>query len=635
MGARASTLAALAAVATAIVACTDASDPVDARSDTTKVTATCTTDGDCDDQRTCTIDRCTPDEGGVLHCTWSVAPDACLVGNVCAAPGEARPGNPCQACDPASDPQAWSVRADATPCDDGDACTTATACTSGACRGAALDCDDDDPCTRDRCEAATGCVYERFVGASCDDGVRCTIDDRCGADACAGMADPGDDGDPCTVDACNDIAGCTHTATDGLACDDGDACTTGELCRAGACVGGSVRSCDDGNTCTVDACDPDAGCAHLPTLSPCCIGVDSVCDDLDPCTDDACDPLTGACSYAANRAECDDGDPCTLDDVCVDRACTGGRERDCSDGNPCTADTCEPSLPGLCLRTPLASGACDDGLACSTGDACQGGRCVADTSQCVCVPDLSVDGVKLTSVAIGDSGHPGQGLDVDQKPATCAPEGTCSGGIDNQLSVIPSLANTSLADPVTSGQVMLGVELSSLATSPVEVAFYQARLVAAGCNHMTQTCDYLVDRAFLDALTCEPVARIAATVSGNTLTGGGPGTSLPFEIPFDEDTALQVVIANLRIQATLTRSGGEVTGLTGVLGGAVPKQTLLDGIGNLPDGTIPGVSTQAALQLVDLLVQNDIDTNGDNVKDAASIGVKIIGIDARLVGVAP
>ncbi|MCC6620887.1 MAG: hypothetical protein IT385_06510 [Deltaproteobacteria bacterium] len=625
-------LLSMTACAAALVACGDSDDAADAARDSAQTTPTCATDADCDDQRTCTIDRCLADDGGALHCTWSVAPGACFIGNVCADTGEARPGDPCAVCDPAT-PLLWSVVADATPCDDGDACTRDTACSQGACRGTALDCDDGDTCTRDRCDAATGCVYERVVGATCDDGVRCTIDDRCDEETCAGVANPCDDGDPCTLDACNEVEGCTHAATEGLACEDGDACTSDDLCVDGACAAGAPTSCDDGNLCTVDTCDPDAGCAHLPTLSPCCIGVDSICDDLDPCTDDACDPLTGACSYVANTAVCDDGDPCTLDDACADSVCVGGRAYDCSDGNPCTADSCEASLPGLCLRQPLSTGACDDGLACSTGDACQAGSCVADTSACVCVPDLAVDGVKLTSIAIGESGHPGDGLDVDQKPATCAPEGSCSGGVDNTLSVISALANGSLADAVTSGQVMLVIELGSLAANPVEVAVYQARLVNAGCNHMTQTCDYLVDRAFLDALTCEPVARLTANVSGNTLTGGGPGTSLPFSIPFDEDTSLEVVIANLRIQATITRSGNETTGLTGLLGGAVPKQTLMDGIASLPDGTIPGVSTAAALQLVDLLVQNDIDTNGDGVKDAASIGVKIIAIDARLTGV--
>ncbi|MFO0746175.1 MAG: hypothetical protein U1F43_10945 [Myxococcota bacterium] len=241
--------------------------------------------------------------------------------------------------------------------------------------------------------------------------------------------------------------------------------------------------------------------------------------------------------------------------------------------------------------------------------------------------------MKLTMVAVGASAGPGDGLDVDQNPATCAPSGSCSDGIDNTLSVIASFANGPLGDAVASGQVMLVLEIGPLDADPIEVAVYQAKLVTPGCDFQTQTCDYDVDHSFLDPITCEPVARIPAHLNGNQLVGGGPGTSLPFEIPFDADTSLDVVIANLRIEATITRSGNQVSGLSGILGGAVPKQTLLEGIQSLPDDAFQGVSKDAVVQLIDVLVENDIDTNGDGAKDAASIGVKMNGIDANLVGV--
>lgn len=47
-----------------------------------------------------------------------------------------------------------------------------------------------------------------------------------------------DDGDPCTVDTCDSVAGCARTsAPDGTSCDDGNACTLADRCQGGACVG--------------------------------------------------------------------------------------------------------------------------------------------------------------------------------------------------------------------------------------------------------------------------------------------------------------------------------------------------------------------------------------------------------------
>ncbi|HET8931920.1 MAG TPA: hypothetical protein VFN67_00700 [Polyangiales bacterium] len=61
----------------------------------------------------------------------------------------------------------------------------------------------------------------------------------CGEMAC----DPTeiDDGDPCTIDACDADGSVTHTpAADGTSCDDGDACNGHECCVAGKCVNPKV-----------------------------------------------------------------------------------------------------------------------------------------------------------------------------------------------------------------------------------------------------------------------------------------------------------------------------------------------------------------------------------------------------------
>ncbi|HZP42169.1 MAG TPA: S8 family serine peptidase [Candidatus Binatia bacterium] len=72
-----------------------------------------------------------------------------------------------------------------------------------------------------------------------------------------------DDGNVCTVDACADDGVCRH---DALVCpDDGNVCDGVATCDPGVgCVRSFPLVCDDGDDCTVDACDRVLGCGHLP-----------------------------------------------------------------------------------------------------------------------------------------------------------------------------------------------------------------------------------------------------------------------------------------------------------------------------------------------------------------------------------
>ncbi|HUL58457.1 MAG TPA: PQQ-dependent sugar dehydrogenase [Anaeromyxobacteraceae bacterium] len=83
-----------------------------------------------------------------------------------------------------------------------------------------------------------------------------------------------DDGDPCTVDACDPATGIvTH-----------------------------APAADDGNPCTIDACDPLTGVVtHVP----------AEVDDGIACTVDRCDPATGAISHVPSFALCAAGEVCS------------------------------------------------------------------------------------------------------------------------------------------------------------------------------------------------------------------------------------------------------------------------------------------------------------------------------------
>lgn len=132
-----------------------------------------------------------------------------------------------------------------------------------------------------------------------------------------------DDGNPCTIDACDSSEQCliTHPPV----------------------------NCDDSNLCTVDSCNPASGCVSSPI----------VCTDNDNCTVNACDPLTGHC--VAPPVECPAGQSCDP----ANGECAGA---DPCVPNPCVNGVCEPAgqgcLSGLTCTPPPQPGYtcfCDPG----------------------------------------------------------------------------------------------------------------------------------------------------------------------------------------------------------------------------------------------------------------------------------
>jgi hypothetical protein len=126
--------------------------------------------------------------------------------------------------------------------------------------------------------------------SDCDDLNACTLD-VCVDSLCQNTPVVCDDHNPCTDDTCDPQTGCHAVADDTNTCDDGNACTSADACVSGVCVGGPAPDCDDDNVCTIDACDTLSGCTHT-ALS---------CDDGIPCTDDTCDPQLG-CQHTDNCA---------------------------------------------------------------------------------------------------------------------------------------------------------------------------------------------------------------------------------------------------------------------------------------------------------------------------------------------
>jgi hypothetical protein len=357
----------------------------------------CESDADCpNDEDECNgVLVCSALEGGGKGCQLAVETVV-----VCPVPD-----NPCltAACEPATGECLQKTLA-GSACEDGDLCTVNDVCDDGGtCVGDETVCEDEDPCTSDACSEATGaCLFEPSSGLSCSDGDPCTTGDACNQGTCVGSPKLCDDGNGCTVDACDGATGtCASEPALGAACDDENACTDGDACDGDGTCGGEPISCEDENPCTGTNCEAAIGCVFTPLTIPCDDG--NACTGPDVCKGGICD---------LGPISCDDAVACTGDWCDEETGC--GHEADngaCDDGNPCTEDICD-AVAG-CIHTPLSEGACEDGNACTVEDACVGGACVGLVADCDDGFACTLDGcekddgcVHQASAEVCDDGNP-------------------------------------------------------------------------------------------------------------------------------------------------------------------------------------------------------------------------------------
>ncbi len=592
-----------------------------------------------DDGRPCTDNLC----DGKGNCASVLQAGKCLINGLCRDEGVASPEDVCKVCRPSKSLAEWSRAADGHACDAAgvlEVCEEAPAasCKAGVCVPELIvpkGCDDGNPCTQDSCDDVEGCKYTQVSGPAC------VLDDRCQVGQCnQGMCvippDAScDDGNQCTDDVCDPATGCINTLLNDVPCDDGDACTERGTCFQGECRSEPVN-CDDGNVCTVNSCHPVLGC--YPTLieNACCEAGRSKCDDDNVCTNDDCDESGEGCIYTFNTAACNDRNSCTVSDTCDEGECIG-IQMNCSDGNQCTRDWCEN---GKCLHENLTGTPCDDGLECSTGDTCQNGVCEPDDiSGCLCQPTFASAVSKLISLKIENNGQTGNALNLDGKPG-CAPADNCCCGLDNALGPLAGIpaAADGIKKAIEEGSIMLMFEHRGLRTDgqAYTLAFYAGDLdpANASCNFQTQTCNYLVDRAIIDDETCEPLVSLDnAKISGGKLVAGGIGYTFPFDLPLMEGIDLHVDLYMARVEATVTVSGGKVTSMAGILGGAIPKAQLESAIDAVPPEKWDEIGI--GVELVQMIVgslETDIDGDLDGTPESISIGMKFTAIAGNISG---
>ena len=399
----------------------------------------------CDDKNPCTKDSCdiavgctaTNDDAATCDddnsCTLN---DKCSAG-ACAGVGKvcSDDGNPCT--DETCANNTCSSVANADPCDDGNPCTQKDVCKDKSCGGGeAIKCDDKNDCTTDVCDkTANGTCKFTNNTASCSDDSACTAKDGCQNGVCVGEPVVCDDGNQCTLDACDDATGkCASSAlADDTLCDDNSVCTQKDACKAGKCAGTNIN-CDDGNPCSDDKCDAKAGCSSVANTAKCedgnkCTVGDTCkdkvcapsttldkCDDGNPCTTDSCDAGLG-CEHKNHSDNCDDKNPCTEGDVCSASACQGTKPKVCDDGNLCTDDSCDKAKG--CSATPNTA-KCTDNNVCTTEDVCAAGACKGK-------PTVNCDDKNVCTV---DSCDAKTGCGYKPAPAggTCDDGNTCTSG---------------------------------------------------------------------------------------------------------------------------------------------------------------------------------------------------------------
>jgi hypothetical protein len=237
-----------------------------------------------------------------LYCTDN---DACQSGTCvggtqkfCPSPDSCHVG----ACDEATKACGQAPGNDGASCDDGDPCTYSGTCSNGVCsKGQQVDCSAfNGVCADGVCDPVLGCIAKpKNDGAACDDGLYCTVQDKCSAGACSGVPNTcAAPGDVCMVGSCNEAQkSCVAVpGNDGNPCDDGNPCTVSEMCGAGKCKGGvpgnNGMACDDGDGCTAGTTCNAGSCGNAQSQIVQCIAGDSCCPaGCDKNTDSDCKPL--------------------------------------------------------------------------------------------------------------------------------------------------------------------------------------------------------------------------------------------------------------------------------------------------------------------------------------------------------
>ncbi|MBP48023.1 MAG: hypothetical protein CMH53_08810 [Myxococcales bacterium] len=280
----------------------------------------------CDDKLPCTLDSCT---NGA--CSHALQPGFCLSGGACLTAGPVA-GSPCLACKPEIASLSLQAVVGA-PCDDGVDCTIEDSCDEkGSCTGKPssgccktdVDCTSGAPCLAAICDVDTGLCKTEPKKNCCEQGV-----------------------------CCNPSTFSPHLA--------GTPCGTTSKQTEWACDGAQVRrrdavdACDGANADTCGAGTVGLAWGQWKTISTCPQG--QVCVLANSATQPGCDTAPECTS----DAQCNDSKICTQD-VCKDKSC---QHPPSAAGTPCgskalkTEYQCSSPNKGAAIQVRYAVSTCD------------------------------------------------------------------------------------------------------------------------------------------------------------------------------------------------------------------------------------------------------------------------------------
>lgn len=303
------------------------------------------------------------------------------------------------------------------------------------------------------------CVVVPDEGATCDDELFCTTEDKCDADGkCVGAVpnDCGQTAGECKKIACDETS---DTCSEVGSYDPNKACTTATAlvdCESGSCTNNKCDppSCTPSNLCESGGfCDAAGGCVGTPK--------DCSFSPLTECNAVACNPTNGKCEgvpdTTKNGAACSlSGNLCNSGKTCQAGMCQGGTPKDCSTSpvvDDCNTGVCNPAN-GACVGMPKAVGTiCDD-----AADECNTGACNA-MGDCAPVP---TPGVSCPSAV------------DDCNTGTCSAAGVCMGvPVNNGLSC-------SDHDACTTNDICGAGTCTGSAVSPCTVFYTEQFMDCAG-----------------------------------------------------------------------------------------------------------------------------------------------------------
>lgn len=252
---------------------------------------------------------------------------------------------------------------------------------------------------------------------------------------------------------------------------------------------------------------------------------------------------------------------------------------------------------------------------------------------------------RMIFVAVGNGGHPGEGVDVDGNPDTCAPQHDCEAGVNNQLSGLFGVvekfvnANGELTSAVADGDLNLVLEWRGFKGESVafNLLVHPATpdLPLENCDWQLESCGFTILEESLDPATCAPLVHFKnAALADGTITAGGPDSIFILRVPLSDSADLKLLLRAARLRGSVIYGAEGPYIVGGVIGGAVRREDMVAAIEQIPDTAYLPVAKETLIALLDLFVLPDIDTDGDDQPDAVSIGVKFEARPATISGFA-